>query len=142
MEITEVDLAWAAGLFEGEGSVRINPVTDRNWGHLTASVTSIDADIVGFFHDRWGGYCKSVSVGPGRRPAFAWLIAARRAAAFLSQIQPYLRSERMREKVEWGLAFQAQKRLGARGEEYRATQQQYAERMAELNLRGLKERVS
>lgn len=32
--MTPVELAWSAGLFEGEGSVRINTATRRNLGEL------------------------------------------------------------------------------------------------------------
>lgn len=133
------DLAWAAGLFEGEGSVRITKPQARNWGTLVVAVTNTDTDIIAFFQDRWPAYCKQVSgTGVGRRRvAYVWTTAALKAASFLVEIQPHLRSDRMKERVAWGLDFQATVRASS-SEEYREDRWTRHWWMAELNLRGLR----
>lgn len=135
-----VDLAWAAGLFEGEGTVRINTATKRNLGHLIVSVVNTDRSTVEFFQDRWPGTLRGATgLNPlKQRPAWVWTVAARKAAAFLTDIQPYLRSERVRRKAALGLEFQAQKaRTNWVSDEYRETQWLFFMEMKELNLRGV-----
>jgi hypothetical protein len=104
-------LAWAAGLFEGEGTIRINSVTVRNMGFLMCSVVNTDREVVEFFSARWPGYFRNATgLDPRRqKPAWVWAIAARKARAFLLDIQPYLVTDRVRFKAELGLAFQDQK---------------------------------
>lgn len=138
--MTRLELAWAAGLFEGEGSVRINKATRRNLGHLIASVCNTDRQVIEFFQERWPAYMKpATGLRPEQRPAWVWVIAARRAAAFLSQIQPYLQTDRVREKARVGLEFQQGKCYG-RGyrltDEYRVEQFNAYLWMKELNVRG------
>lgn len=138
-QLAEADLAWAAGLFEGEGSVRINKPARRNWGSLTASVVNTDREIVDFFQDRWPGYCKAATgLRPEQRPAWVWVIAARQAAAFLEAIRPFVRSTRVRTKIAYGLEFQAQKLSGlaCRTQAYCEVQWNAYWWMAELNARG------
>ena len=136
--MTERELAWAAGLFEGEGSIRINKPGRRNWGHLVASVVNTDRQVIDFFQARWPGYCKSATgLRPDQRPAWVWVIAARQAAAFLEAIRPHVVCDRVKRKLEHGLTFQAQKRVGGNySEEYRADQWNAYWWMAELNVRG------
>ena len=86
MELEAVELAWMAGVFEGEGSVRITP-----------------------FQRRWPGYLRMVDVPAPRRPYWRWRIAANVAARMLAELYPYLRTERVRAKAALGLEYQAQK---------------------------------
>lgn len=132
----EVELAWAAGLFEGEGSVRISKPAARNWGSLNVDVPNTDEVLVRFFHERWGG---SVSHHPAvlrRRGYWRWRIAAKQAATFLAAIRPYVVSERVAEKIDHGLAFQAQKQPNRSDEGYREDQWNAYWWMAHLNTRG------
>lgn len=136
-----LELAWAAGLFEGEGSIRINKPTRRNLGALIASVTNTDRDVVDFFQARWPGYMKPArGLRPDQRPAWVWVIAARQAMAFLMAIEPYIVRRAVREKIEHGVTFQLEK--SSRTPENRS--EEYAERqwnaywwMGVLNTRGV-----
>lgn len=138
--MSPVDLAWAAGLFEGEGSVRINSPTQRNLGALIVDVANTDEAIVAFFHQGWGGYFRRVNARSERRKDFwRWRLAALEAARFLRDISPYLKSPRLRERIRLGLAFQDQKSKKTRtnrGASYRTQQQAYFQRMKVLNQRG------
>lgn len=136
---TDTDLAWAAGIIEGEGSVRINALTKHNHGALIVSVTSTDADMLEPLAEWFGGTVKPATTRVECKPAWRWTVASRQAAAVLVAVQPYLRVARIIVKVALALEFQAQKVTGRsnRTPEYRAQQVAYFDRMAQLNLRGV-----
>lgn len=137
--MTPDELAWAAGMFEGEGSVRINIATQRNLGALLVDMVNTDVEIVAFFQARWPGYMRGVAGRDRCRDFYRWRAAAHVAAAFLNDVLPYLRTMRVREKALLGLDYQAQKSMSARVNrtaEYAERQRDYYSRMAHLNLRG------
>lgn len=138
--MTREDLAFAAGLMEGEGSVRINKATKRNLGHLVCAVTNTNIEILDWLQARWPGYMKGASgLRPDQSPAWVWVIAARKAAAFLAEIEPFVITDRMKRRIALAREFQAQKRrchADCRTYEYRETQWIYFMEMKELNLRG------
>jgi hypothetical protein len=138
MPIDSNDLAWAAGIFEGEGSIRISPATRRNLGHLTATIANTDYEMLEWFNARWPGYFKvSSNVGTNWRPAWWWMIAAKKAAVFLRAIQPYVKTRRVQMKIELGLRFQDNKRVGhPRSPEYATRQRAFFLEMKALNVRG------
>jgi hypothetical protein len=135
-------LAWAAGLFEGEGTVRINKPTIRNWGSLMVSVVNTDREVVDFFQARWPGYCKPAGgLDPTRqRPAWVWVIAARKAADFLTTIRPFIVRNKVKERIEHALWFQSQKRhgTGCFDDAYKQEQWEAYMWMCELNWRGVR----
>ena len=97
---TDAELGFAAGLMEGEGTIRINAFTKRNKGALIVSCVNTNRELIDFLQDRWPGYCKpATGLSPRQRPAFVWTIACRRALAFLEEIEPYVVSERMLERI-------------------------------------------
>jgi hypothetical protein len=140
--MTPIDLAWAAGVFEGEGSIRINTPTKRNFGSLLADMVNTDRQITQVFADAWGGYHREVPSAGERQAFWRWRIAALQAAAFLREIEPFIRTDKYRERIRLGLEFQAQKsslHAVCRAPEYRLMQRNYYERMAMLNLRGVRD---
>lgn len=130
------ELAWAAGLFEGEGSVRISKPAARNWGSLNVDVPNTDEAIVRFFADRWGGSIHYSAPSGRRRGYWRWRCAAKQAAEFLVVIRPYIVSPRVAQKIDHGLEFQQQKRKSS-DESYRQDQWEAYWWMAELNVRGV-----
>ena len=127
------DLAWAAGFFEGDGSIGIRP------GGLSfaCSVTATDMDTINFFQERWPGYVKRVSGGIFWQPAKAWTVQAIKAVAFLRDILPYVQADRTRTRIDLALEFQAQKRHRSQQDAgYAARQLEYHAAMKQLNLRG------
>lgn len=134
-----IDLAWAAGVFEGEGSIRINTPTKRNRGSLLADMVNGIPEIVRFFNERWPGYFRYMEAKGRKRGYWRWRIAARKAAVFLSEIAPYIRSAKYRKRLALALEFQAQKTTDqkiCRDPAYIARQGHYYERMKDLNRRG------
>lgn len=136
----KLELAWAAGLFEGEGSVMISKPAERNWGTLRASVVNTDLQVVRFFADRWPGYCRAATgLKDTQRDAWVWLVAARRAAAFLEDIRPFIVRDKVKSRIDLGLQFQRGKEGGGgkpRSEQYAEDQWNAYWRMCELNTRG------
>jgi hypothetical protein len=137
--MTPEELSWAAGMFEGEGSVRINVPTRRNMGSLLVDMVNTDVEIVEFFQARWPGYMVPVKADGNRRDFYRWRAASWVAAGFLTAVMPHLRTKRVRERAALGLAFQTQKSRDCRinrTDEYAARQREFYDRMAVLNLRG------
>lgn len=133
------ELAWAAGMFEGEGSVRINSRTKRNNGALLCDMVNVDAEVVAFFQARWPGYMRQVKGKGNQRDFYRWRVASGVASGFLNDILPYLRTARVREKAMLGIEYQGQKSMKAavnRTPVYGERQADYFERMKELNVRG------
>ncbi len=138
---TEGELCWAAGLFEGEGTIRINKPTGRNTGHLVCSVVNTDREVVVFFQARWPGYMKrATGLRDDQREAWVWTVAARQAERFLLDVLPYLYTERVWTKAQWGLAFQSQKSMSPsvnRSPEYKADQWDFYDGMRAMNQQGI-----
>lgn len=139
--MTETERAWAAGFFEGEGSVWIAArPQDRIIAGLLVEVSQVDPEPLRWLHERWGG-----NIPPGfrqsskrDRTSFRWRVRAARAAAFLASIEPYLVRPLVRRRVALAQAFQAQKTntWANRTPEYAAVQRDFLETMRQLNGRG------
>jgi hypothetical protein len=136
-----VDYAWAAGFFEGEGTVGIHAMADRRngLGYLVVSVVNTDREHVDWFQSRWPGKVRAATgLRPDQRPAWVWVRHGVQAAAFLRDVEPYLRSARVRAKFHLGLEYQRQKVLGGnQGLAYRERQGRYHLEMKALNRRGV-----
>lgn len=94
------DLAFAAGLLEGEGCVSINTPTKRNIGTLVVSVTNTNVELLDWLNLRWPGSVGTASTSrPDQRPAARWTTASRKALAFLDDIAPFAVTWRMQERI-------------------------------------------
>lgn len=136
------DRIWAAGLFEGEGTITIAKRSRDNTYRLVVIIGSTDTQIVNFFHRRWGGWNQpAYGPRPGRKPARYWTVAGPAAAAFLQAIAPHIVTVRVRRKLLLAFDFRrAQSRLKRvwRTPEYKQSQIQAYNEMRELNRRGLR----
>lgn len=132
-------LAWMAGVFEGEGSIRINRPTRQNLGSLLVDLANTDRQMVDPFHAMWGGTVTAYVSAGRRRAYFRWRAAAREAESFLLAMWPMFGTEKYRARAVVGLDFQAQKHGhgGRVPDEYRTRQWDFYERMAVLNVRGV-----
>ena len=134
------ELAYAAGLFDGEGSIMLRPRRPRNNGTLIVSMSNTDAALIAWMKERWGGFAKPYRMQGNRKPAWSWCLAARAAARFLSAIQPYVVSPRNKQRIRLALDFQASKSLShaeLRSPEYATWVDARLVDMAALNRRGL-----
>lgn len=97
--ISELQLAWAAGLIEGEGYLQLTP-QNRDVG---IAVTSIDLDVLQKLQAILGGsVCGPYDHGnPKWKPFWRWQIGARPTVrSVLNLILPYLCSRRKAKAVE------------------------------------------
>lgn len=146
---TSLDTAfriWAAGFFDGEGHASIvknkkGKVRKNNSYVLEAGVANTEVSLVEPFLQEFGGHI-GVDTHDRWKTCFKWKASARKAAKFLSFVEPYVRDPRRREIIALALRFQAHqhhKFPGQTGEaslEYRAEQERFWLQMRELNRRG------
>jgi len=101
-----IELAWAAGFFDGEGyvgsmSLRVRPAKGRARAVLTMEISQVDERPLQRFAAAVG--CGSITLrtsrlGPRQRPQFRWRAAHGAAERALCALWPYL-SEPKREQA-------------------------------------------
>ena len=129
MEVRDVDLAYAAGLFDGEGSISIccrkqsKRSISRTYGIKTV-ISMVDADSVLWMAATFGGPCDTTSRSqkyllehPGVRIIYRWSLNCRKAADFLELILPYLKLKHSRAEAAIKLARMARHRGAQKGHE-------------------------
>jgi hypothetical protein len=105
-------LAWAAGFFDGEGSVFVEIAKNKNTRRgirnlLTASVTQTSTPCLNLFKKYFGGSIASIT--PNRRQhmnnsvCYMWRVRSKDALAFLEAIAPYVVVKK--EQVELALQY-------------------------------------
>lgn len=94
-------VAWAAGLFEGEGTFAI----DYQNGHAKGlSITSTDRDVLERIMENFGGsiYNNSrVGYKTHWKDSYKWIIRSSYAEVFCKLILPYLCKRRKQKAEEW-----------------------------------------
>lgn len=148
-------LAYAAGLFDGEGSISIvcpkQPGYTRGVGHrLMVRLVSVDRVLPEWMNDHFGGALidnrRQKLVGRSR-PSFSWQINSYHAEIFLRAVRPYLLLKAERADVALDFRSTMLAPLGRKGvkrsvttnpvtDEVFAKRQALRARMLELNKRG------
>ena len=102
-----VNRAWAAGFFDGEGSVIVSRARYgllHSLHHsLAVTISQKDQTPLCWFRTHWGGYLQQSK----RTGVWLWVVRARLAAQFLHDILPHVCCDRPR--VQLALEFQARK---------------------------------
>lgn len=102
--ISTVDLAWAAGHFEGEGTISISAERRNGYARPLASLASTDKQVIELFSKWWPTSIagkKPRYPTPNARAVYRWEInSAIKVRAFIDQIVPHLRTERCKAKFE------------------------------------------
>lgn len=131
-------LSWVAGTFESEGTVTITRSGKRGYTRPLVVLTSTDREMVDVFQRRWTGQIKVHRPNkPNARPAFVWTLNVRRnIARFLSDVAPFLRTERVRSKAALVMEDIGARVQGARGADYLAACHERREAIRRLNQRG------
>jgi len=89
---TALDVAWAAGIYEGEGSCVAGGTKGKSF---SVTVTQKDPELLYRLRDFFGGGIKLYNVGDQRRfQCYCWAICGDRARAFLGTIYPFLTARR------------------------------------------------
>jgi hypothetical protein len=99
MDVCEI--AYTAGLFDGEGSISL-VCNRRNRSHSPQiAIASNDREVLSWFQKRWGG---SIVTKQPRKPthsvSYDWRLTDRRALAFLRTIRPFLVIERKIKRID------------------------------------------
>ena len=91
-EHSVVDLAYMAGIIDGEGCIRLNYKTKISRYNLWVTVANTDKALLDWIAARWRGHVHVVKGKPekNRRMAWRWNMAADLALHFLDEIYPYL----------------------------------------------------
>jgi hypothetical protein len=88
------DAAYAAGFFDGEGSVysASRGQGSRKSPTILVCIGNTDLDVLRWHQSMWGGSIQErPNTKPRHRVQHQWVLAPRMAAVFLSDIAPYLR---------------------------------------------------
>ena len=114
----ENDLAYAAGLIDGEGSIQIVKHRDptcrqgyKLW--LNVTVSMCDPEAVEWANNTFGGslYTPKAKTSSGRT-IYRWSVTTRAAANFLKSIRPFLKVKA--EVADIAIAFSAIRYMGSR----------------------------
>ena len=87
VKATTLDLAFAAGFYEGEGTAYRDPRHDS----VRAQATQKEREMLDWLRDRFGG---NVYKRSDKTAFFQWHISGRRASGFLQSIYPLLSDRR------------------------------------------------
>jgi hypothetical protein len=89
---TALDVAWAAGIYEGEGSC---VASGRKGKSFSVTVSQKDPELLYRMREFFGGGIRLYYVGKqGRFEIYHWVICGDRARAFLGTIYPFLTARR------------------------------------------------
>ena len=138
--MTEIEKAYIAGLFDGEGTICISRAKRKTnkcgyeW-RLLIKIAITDRRVLEYICDKSGigrvNIFKQSGALNGRyRPTWIWIVHSRNAIEFLYLIKDYLVIKQAQAKL--GIEFQARKSKRTRNPEW---QSGYAGRMRELNSR-------
>ena len=105
-----LDVAYAAGFFDGEGHITIGFMSSkaRTRGAIytmRVGATQNDLAPLVWLRDRWGGSIRRLArTTTGGNPTFKWDLCSRMAASFLRDVSPLLLVKRRRADI--ALRFQ------------------------------------
>ena|ERR1041385_2850870 len=99
--MVDTELAYAAGLFDGEGSISLVRQKTNRSHSPQVSVASNDREVLDWFQKRFGG--SIVTKQPRQAThsvSYDWRLIDRRALTFLQLIRPYLVIERKIRRID------------------------------------------
>jgi LAGLIDADG endonuclease len=98
--VPEQDFIYAAGFFDGEGSVSIDKTSAKGYAkdckfphhyRMRIRIPNTDFQIVEWLQETFGGNTSMYLKGGNRKPQKVWYLSGPRACAFLQQVLPYLK---------------------------------------------------
>ena len=102
---TDLEVAWAAGIYEGEGCCVVN----GNGRSFTIAVSQKDPELLYRLRDLFGGTVKERSnerntnlLSDGTRVIFDWRIHGDRGRVFIASVYPFLTSRRKAQVARTG----------------------------------------
>lgn len=138
-DISPQDLAWAAGHFEGEGTISISAEKRNGYARPLASLASTDLQVIALFSDWWPTSIagkKPRFPTENARPVYRWEInSAVKVRAFIDQMLPHLRTDRCKAKFALVSEF-TDKVLAPHVGKVKERHPEYIAKIRELNHRG------
>ncbi len=93
---TYFEIAWTAGIFEGEGSCTASGIDGRSF---SICISQKDPELLYRIRDWFGGSVKLYNVGNQRRfQCYHWVVCGDKGRVFIGCIYPYL-TERRKEQI-------------------------------------------
>lgn len=138
-QVSPADLDWAAGHFEGEGTISISAERRNGYARPLASLASTDVEVIEFFNRCWptsiAGKKPRIPT-PNARPVYRWEInSATKVRAFIDQLAPHLRTTRCKTKFALVSEF-VDKILEPHQGKVKPRHPEYITKIRELNHRG------
>ncbi len=144
--LSDMELSYIAGLFDGEGCISICKSKARNHYTLRAQVSMANEFIPTWLHSCFEG---SVSlrprIGENWKDMWAWIVCAKKAVVFIKAVIPYLILKKPQAEIalqfqesisEWGRnQFTLRNKLT---EEELSVRESYYLSMRALNKRGIR----
>jgi hypothetical protein len=137
----ETDLAYAAGLFDGEGCISINRVKParnpnlKDGFQLRCSISITDEPIMDWFQELFGGYVM-FRQRTRAQDYWQWVVTSNNAYNFLETMEPYLRLKKQQAQI--GIEFTKFRKENAalnKTQEYWDKNFEYYEGVRKLNAR-------
>ena len=131
----KLDLAYIAGLFDGEGCIRITRSKSKTYRtriahRIECQLSMANAFLPKLFQFHFGGNYGGKKVKEGNQSQWYWMVTSFTAAEFLKAILPYLKIKREEAK----LALDFQKRIPPRGTHKLTTDDDFVLREADFIL--------
>ena len=99
--LSDVEAAYIAGLFDGEGSISLVRTRKNRWPSPQVAIASNDREVLEWLRTRMGG---SISTKAPRQPthsiSYDWRLTDRRALDFLQAIRRYLLIQRKIRRID------------------------------------------
>lgn len=99
-------LAWAAGLFEGEGSISPHKAQNvphgKRWTYVRLAIGTTDEDVLLRFFEiaQCGSLCGPYQYIEGRKPHWQWSVTGVKADRLLDELLPFLGERRQARAAE------------------------------------------
>ena len=99
--MNEVDIAYTAGLMDGEGTITLSRNKPNEWRSPVVSMSSTTPALLQFMLDNFGGSAsKQTRAAEHHMQAWSWKIIGNRALAFCEQFQHHLREPKKRARAQ------------------------------------------
>lgn len=86
----ETAISYAAGLFDGEGSVNLSS-KGKDLKIIRTSVANTCKDLLDFLSDNFGGMVYTKAPRMGTRQQYEWVATGQAAISFLRTIRPHMK---------------------------------------------------
>ena len=117
--LRETDVSWAAGFFEGEGSLSVTKDFT-----LHARVPQVDREPLDRLRELFGGNIRNKCASGNRKPCLEWSICNAAVIRLLLAIQKFVVRTRIKDRIRMAMEFQEIKADRSRPKEERRKQQE------------------